>query len=75
MSIVRVKPGTRMSQAVVYGGLVYVAGQVASDETTVKGQTRLTCGRSTSCWPRRGLLRKTCYPYRFGWQAWTRSQK
>jgi enamine deaminase RidA (YjgF/YER057c/UK114 family) len=45
MDIFRVKPGPRMSQAVVYAGLVYVAGQVASDETTVKGQTRLILGQ------------------------------
>lgn len=31
MSITRYEPGTRMSQAVVHGNTVYVAGQVAND--------------------------------------------
>ncbi|MBO0723024.1 MAG: RidA family protein [Blastocatellia bacterium] len=41
MSIERIKVGPRMSQAVVSGGLVYLAGQVADDPTAdVAGQTR-----------------------------------
>lgn len=39
--IVRIKPGTRMSQAVVSNGLVFVAGQVAQNPgKTVGEQTR-----------------------------------
>jgi enamine deaminase RidA (YjgF/YER057c/UK114 family) len=48
MTIKRVEMSSRMSQAVVYGGLVYVAGQVVpreSMETTVAGQTRLILAR------------------------------
>jgi enamine deaminase RidA (YjgF/YER057c/UK114 family) len=44
MSIKRIQSGARMSQAVVHGGTVYVAGQVAppaSGETTVAGQTNV----------------------------------
>ncbi|MBB6092421.1 enamine deaminase RidA (YjgF/YER057c/UK114 family) [Povalibacter uvarum] len=44
MTIRRIECGRRMSQAVVFNGLVYLAGQVASEEaneTTVAGQTRL----------------------------------
>lgn len=41
MSIQRLQIGPRMSQAVVHGGLVYLAGQVADDPTQdVAGQTR-----------------------------------
>ena len=41
MSIRRIHPGPRMSQAAVHGGLVYLAGQVADDPTAdVAGQTR-----------------------------------
>ncbi len=41
MSIRRIGPGPRMSQAVVHGGLVYLAGQVADDPSAdVAGQTR-----------------------------------
>ncbi len=32
MAITRHEPGSRMSQAVVYGGVVYTAGQVARDQ-------------------------------------------
>ena len=40
MSITRHNVGPRMSQAVVHGDTVYLAGQVASDPTAgVKGQT------------------------------------
>jgi enamine deaminase RidA (YjgF/YER057c/UK114 family) len=39
--IERLHPGPRMSQAVVHGDTVYLAGQVASDPATdVAGQTR-----------------------------------
>lgn len=44
MTIKRIQVGPRMSQAVVYNGLVYLAGQVAprdANEPTVVGQTRL----------------------------------
>lgn len=44
MTIQRIQMGPRMSQAVVHGGVVYLAGQVApreSKETTVAGQTRV----------------------------------
>lgn len=40
MSIKRFETGPRMSQAVVHGNTVYVAGQVADDPTAdVRGQT------------------------------------
>jgi enamine deaminase RidA (YjgF/YER057c/UK114 family) len=39
VSIQRIKAGPRMSQAVVHGGTVYLAGQVAEGED-VKAQTR-----------------------------------
>jgi len=41
MSIRRVEPGARLSQAVVHGNTVYLAGQVAEDYTQdIAGQTR-----------------------------------
>jgi enamine deaminase RidA (YjgF/YER057c/UK114 family) len=41
MNIERIKVGPRMSQAIVYGNLVYLAGQVADDSSAdVAGQTR-----------------------------------
>ncbi|MBH61345.1 MAG: hypothetical protein CL569_02615 [Alphaproteobacteria bacterium] len=41
MSIQRIEPGTRMSQAVVHNGVVYLAGQAALDKEgeTVTAQT------------------------------------
>jgi enamine deaminase RidA (YjgF/YER057c/UK114 family) len=39
--IERLQPGPRMSQAVIHGNTVYLAGQVAADPTRdVPGQTR-----------------------------------
>ena len=39
--ITRIKSGPRMSQAVIHGNTVYLAGQVASDRSAdVAGQTR-----------------------------------
>lgn len=36
-----IQSGSRMSQAVVYGGLVHIAGQVADDRKAgIEGQTR-----------------------------------
>jgi len=41
MSVQRIKPGTRMSEAVVHGNTVYLQGLTADDESLdVKGQTR-----------------------------------
>ena len=41
MTIQRIKPGPRMSQAVVQGDMVFLAGQVADDPSAdVKGQTQ-----------------------------------
>lgn len=41
MAIKRIKPGPRLSQAVVHGDTVYVAGQVAEDASAdAGGQTR-----------------------------------
>lgn len=42
MTITRIQVGPRMSQGVIYGGLVYLAGQVASNAPggTVPEQTR-----------------------------------
>lgn len=38
--IMRYQKGSRMSQAVSYGGLVYIAGQVADDRKAgIEGQT------------------------------------
>jgi len=47
MSIERIKPGKRMSQAVVHGGTVYLAGQVADAAAggSVTEQTREILGR------------------------------
>ena len=39
MGITRYQVGPRLSQAVVHGDTVYLAGQVSADAPTVKGQT------------------------------------
>ena len=45
MSITRIESGKRMSQAVTYGNLVFLAGQVANDPSAdVPGQTRQILG-------------------------------
>lgn len=41
MSIERLEPGTRLSEAVIHGGLVYLAGHVSDDpDASVREQTR-----------------------------------
>jgi enamine deaminase RidA (YjgF/YER057c/UK114 family) len=46
MSVQRIKPGPRMSQAVVHGNTVYLAGLTADDTSQdVKGQTRQILAR------------------------------
>ncbi|EPX86059.1 Putative translation initiation inhibitor, yjgF family [Rubellimicrobium thermophilum DSM 16684] len=39
-SITRIEPGPRMSQAVLHGGIVYLAGQVGAPGAPVEEQTR-----------------------------------
>ncbi len=46
MTVKRFKVGTRMSQAVVHGDTVYLAGQVADDPSVdITGQTRQILGK------------------------------
>ena len=40
MTIVRIDEGARMSQAVVHGGTIYLAGQVGTPGISVEAQTR-----------------------------------
>ena len=40
MTILRIEPGPRMSQAVVHGDTVYLAGQVGAPGASVAEQTR-----------------------------------
>ena len=40
MTIVRIDEGARMSQAVVHGGTVYLAGQVGTPSDSVEAQTK-----------------------------------
>ena len=56
MTIQRIKPGPRMSGAVVHGNTVYLAGQVATTTAgqSVAEQTRKSSPSSTACWPRPG---------------------
>jgi enamine deaminase RidA (YjgF/YER057c/UK114 family) len=39
-AITRLEPGTRLSQAVIHSGLVFLAGQVGETAADVYGQTR-----------------------------------
>lgn len=39
-SLIRLHPGTRMSQGVIHGGVLYTAGQVDSSSADVAGQTQ-----------------------------------
>lgn len=49
MKIVRMKTGARMSQVVMHGGTVYLAGQVADDATqSAAGQTAQILARIDS---------------------------
>jgi enamine deaminase RidA (YjgF/YER057c/UK114 family) len=41
MSIKRIEPGARMSQAVVHGGVAYLAGQVAEGVNVTEQTTRI----------------------------------
>jgi enamine deaminase RidA (YjgF/YER057c/UK114 family) len=48
MTIRRIKPGPRMSQAVVHGNVVYLAGQVSPPDagaTTVAAQAKVILGQ------------------------------
>ena len=47
MTITRIQPGPRMSQAVIHGDTVYLAGQIAPepDEASVADQTRQVLAR------------------------------
>ena len=51
MTITRLQAGPRMSQAVVHGATIYLAGQVADQAKgkSVGEQTRRSWPRSTAC--------------------------
>lgn len=45
MTITRIQAGTRMSQAVVHGDTVYLAGQVGAPGKSVTNQTQAILGQ------------------------------
>ena len=45
MSIKRIEPGARMSQAVIHGNTVYLAGQVGAPGESVTAQTKDICAK------------------------------
>ena len=45
MTITRIQPGARMSQAVIHGDTVYLAGQVGSPGESVTNQTQAILGQ------------------------------
>ena len=45
MPITRIAPGPRMSGAVVHGDTIYLAGHVATESATVRGQTEAILAR------------------------------
>ncbi|MXP42530.1 RidA family protein [Altererythrobacter soli] len=45
MTIRRIEPGARMSQAVVHGNTVYLAGQVGAPGESVAAQTKAVLGQ------------------------------
>ena len=83
MSIQRLHPGPRMSQAVVHGDTVYLAGQVAEAAADVEGQTREILDRVDALLAEAGtdrsrILAATVYLADIGefaamnraWEAW-----
>lgn len=45
MTIIRIQPGPRMSQAVVHGDTIYLAGQVGASGESVTNQTQAILGQ------------------------------
>lgn len=45
MTITRIQPGARMSQAVVHGDTIYLAGQVGAPGESVTNQTQAIVGQ------------------------------
>jgi enamine deaminase RidA (YjgF/YER057c/UK114 family) len=83
MTIKRHEAGPRMSQAVVHGNTVYLAGQVSGDAPTAKGQTEAILKRIDTLLAAAGsdkskLLSATIYLANMGsyaemneaWDAW-----
>ena len=52
MSIRRIEAGPRMSQAVIHGNTVYLAGQVGAPGKSVTEQTKAVLATSTGCSPK-----------------------
>jgi enamine deaminase RidA (YjgF/YER057c/UK114 family) len=83
MTIERLHPGPRMSQAVIHGGMVYLAGQIADKAEDVEGQTREILGQIDALLAEAGtdksrILTATVYLADIGqfaamnraWEAW-----
>ncbi len=49
MSIQRINPGTRMSQAVVFGNMVYLSGQVGNAGENAAEQTKTILAKVDQC--------------------------
>ena len=68
MRIQRIDMSRRMSLAVVYGGLVYVASSRSSlvQDMTVAGQLGPSREELSSCWQKHGRAKKRHCLYQFG---------
>ncbi len=60
MSITRLDQGPRMSQAVIHGGVVYLAGQVGAPGKSVAEQTRAILEQIDALLARAGSSGTTC---------------
>ncbi len=56
-TITRIATGQRMSQAVIHGQTIYLAGQVGTPGTSVTAQTQEILEKSKACWNSPGPIK------------------
>jgi len=67
MSIQRLYSGPRMSQAVIHGGIVYLAGQVGAPGEDAEAQTRAVLASVDTFWPKPAPTDREFFRRRSGW--------
>ena len=70
MTLTRIDQGPRMSQAVVHGGTVYLAGQVGAPGAGVAEQTGAVLAAIDSLLARTGSDKDHLLTPRSGWRIW-----
>lgn len=75
MTITRIDQGPRLSEAVIHGDTIYLAGQVGTPGESVAAQTREALAEIEALLARTGSGKTICFRPPSGWRIWRISRR